>query len=649
MRIQVGTGLSQGRYILQERLKRTGMAEVWLASQKGGIQGFSKTVVVKMIHPDLSEQSEARQRFFDEAKFAAQIRHPNVVEIYDFGEEEGIFYLVMEYIEGRDLETLITKSKASRSLIPIPLICRLMADASKGLQVIHALRDPQGRPLDLVHRDISPQNLVVSRNGIIKIIDFGIVKAREKSSRTRTGVIVGKLQYMSPEQLSSEELDSRSDIFSLGLVMFELLTLEPRFRGSNLLEVFYEALNEPIPDILSKRADCPPDVVDCALRSMAQSKDARFQRAHEMQRALEAYLIKIGMAITETDIARYLAQLFNEPFTEPQAYSPSSAAYDGDQTSMAVGGGDGDQTMLAVGGGDGDQTMMAGAVSPMYNAQQRNEQHTFSGKPLVNPRTGEIIGTQDGDIRTTENGLPESDPFIDDPSEMRRIQKALGPAASAAPSHTFDSRSMASAPSSLGSGSPQHTFARSAPLSEPEPPTPKQPRSPAEVRPPPRVMQPAPPPPMPSHHPLASQQANASPFAQMDQRAQARPPQSYSHLTEATALLSSDEIAAAPESTMVLPKIALNVLEPPAGSSPSPYGTPPAGHMDSDATMIPSRQQLASYGLEEPLTEASQETVVRAIPKAPQKPKMPLPWIVIGLGSSAFLVGLFVVYLLVRR
>ncbi len=304
--MQPGSQLAGGRYILESSLKRTGMAEVWLAKQRGG-GGFSKQVIVKMIHPDLNEQSEARRRFLDEARLASQIQHPHVVQIHDFGEEDnGLLFLVMEYIQGHDLETIIRQAKEDNRFIPLPIILRLMADACQGLGFIHDMTDDHGNPMELVHRDISPQNLVVSYSGGIKIIDFGIVKARTKSSRTRTGVIVGKLQYMSPEQLSSEELDRRSDIYSLGLVLYELLTLTPRFRGKNMLEVFYEALNEPPPTVTDLRPDCPPDIVQCVQTALAQKKEHRYNNAYEMQSALENALMRIGTPTTHRDIAQYL-------------------------------------------------------------------------------------------------------------------------------------------------------------------------------------------------------------------------------------------------------------------------------------------------------------------------------------------------------
>jgi|GEM_PF-2050433 len=617
MRMQVGTELSDGRYVLRDRLKRTGMAEVWLAEQRG-MHGFSKTVIVKMIHPDLNEQHEARSRFFDEARFASKIRHPNVVEIYDFGEQDGVFYLVMEYIQGYDLEALIEQCKKKQSSIPIALICRLMADALKGLQIIHTIRDDRGQLLELVHRDISPQNLVVASSGVIKIIDFGVVKAREKSSRTRTGVIVGKLQYMSPEQLSSEELDARSDVFSLGLVMYELLTLEPRFRGSNLLEIFYEALNEPMPDVVAKRRDCPPDIVECVKRSLAQKKAERFQNAQEMQRALEAHLIQQGIAVTESDLAGYLARIFGQA----GAGSSHTDAYTGSAT-MAT------------------PPAARGASSTPASAQMgRGPSHTISAQP--------------------PDSSDENDP------EMQRIRQAkhwpqaprLGGSGhtfdsrNASASHTFDSRAMGQmgatgAPTQRSpalSTSPQPPAASPYGMGYATAPAPSYAQSPSYT------------PPASTHPP--SSFGGGSPFAQMEPSY--RPPLGGSGgapmaTSEATVVLDTEEIGQTHEATVVLSVGGVEALQPQQGipaSALTSFGAEPTADLSRSRPPIQNLtdRRPSSASSQRPYQEpeqeqvATQRTMIAAYPQRP-KNRMGL-WIV--LGGLIFGVGLLIVYLVLQ-
>lgn len=308
--MQPGEQLAGGRFTLEQQITRSGMAEVWLARQTVG-GGMSKSVVIKMIHPDLNAQQEARQRFFDEARFMSKIHHANVVQFYDFGEDsDDLLFQVMEYIDGYALEQVVARCRDIGRSIPISLICRLVSDACKGLGYIHELKDERGESMEMVHRDISPQNLLIAQSGTIKIIDFGIVKAKEKSSRTKTGVIVGKLQYMSPEQLSSEDLDRRSDIYSMGLVFYELLTLQQRFRGGNLLEVFYEALNEPPPAVVDLRPDCPPEVVACLHNALAMEKESRYASAYHMQEALVSFLHRQGHHVSERQIASFMQEIF---------------------------------------------------------------------------------------------------------------------------------------------------------------------------------------------------------------------------------------------------------------------------------------------------------------------------------------------------
>ncbi len=633
MRMQVGTELADGRYTLRDRLKRTGMAEVWLAEQRG-VHGFSKTVIVKMIHPDLNEQHEARTRFFDEARFASKIRHPNVVEIYDFGEQDGIFYLVMEYIQGYDLEALIEQCKKKQSSIPIALICRLMADAAKGLQIIHTIRDDRGQFLELVHRDISPQNLVVASSGVIKIIDFGVVKAREKSSRTRTGVIVGKLQYMSPEQLSSEELDARSDVFSLGLVMFELLTLEPRFRGSNLLEIFYEALNEPMPDVAAKRRDCPTDIVECVKRSLAQKKADRFQSAQEMQRTLEAHLIQQGIAVTESDLAGYLARIFGQ--------GGVIGLSDADERT-----GGGDATMMSP---PSAPTRAAASSAPPSAQFGRGPSHTISAQP---PDSNE-----------------ENDP------EMQRIRQALGPSANASlggGSHTFDSRSAAVSHTFDSRGMAQ---VGAAPLAVQRPPA-----APPAPQPTPAspygmgyASAPTPPPAYPQAPsygaPTPVQPSSAfggSPFAQME--ASYRPSvggisAAGMGASEATVVLDTEEIGQTHEATVVLSVDGVEALQsqPPRTPSFQPqqqqgipasaltsFGAEPTADLSrarppvrgaSDKRSSSGPYKETSDEHQESMT--SQRTMIGAYP---QRPKANLLWLWIVLGTLIFGVGILVVYL----
>ena len=213
-------GIPFGKYQLVKRLARGGMAEVFLASQSGP-EGFHRLVAVKRILPHLVDSQDFVRMFLDEARLAAQLSHPNVVHIYDFGKVDEHYFIAMEYTHGVHAGQLIKLAAADR--LPDVLIARLGADACAGLQYAHDLRDVEGQPLQVVHRDVSPPNLLVSYDGAVKLVDFGIAKAVSCVEQTRPGVVKGKFAYMSPEQTIGQKLDGRSDVFSLAIVLWELL------------------------------------------------------------------------------------------------------------------------------------------------------------------------------------------------------------------------------------------------------------------------------------------------------------------------------------------------------------------------------------------------------------------------------------------
>ncbi len=211
-----------GQYVLLRRIARGGMAEVFLAQQRG-LEGFDRRVAVKRILPQLSDAPDFIKMFLGEAKLAAQLSHPNIVHIYDFGKVDDDYFIAMEYVDGVHAGQLARAGEPDR--LPPAMVARLGADAAAALHHAHALRAPGGRPIGLVHRDVSPANLMVSFDGVVKLCDFGIAKAAALSDQlTNPGQVKGKYAYMSPEQTTGTPLDGRSDVFSLGIVLWELLT-----------------------------------------------------------------------------------------------------------------------------------------------------------------------------------------------------------------------------------------------------------------------------------------------------------------------------------------------------------------------------------------------------------------------------------------
>ena len=280
-------GVGFGNYRLLRRLARGGMAEVFLARQQG-VEGFERRVAIKRILPHLSDSAEFRTMFLDEARLAAQLSHPNIIHIYDFGKVEDYYFIAMEYVDGVDLGRLIKQARTSP--VPFELIARLLADACAGLQYAHNITDGAGTRLKVVHRDVTPQNVLVTYDGIVKVVDFGIAKATWQASRTRPGVVKGKYAYMSPEQVEGRPLDSRSDIFSVGICMYELMTGVPLYRRDNVTEAMKEIRDgKPIhPE--HHRSGIPPELMAVLKRALETSRDARYASAAAMQLDLERYL-----------------------------------------------------------------------------------------------------------------------------------------------------------------------------------------------------------------------------------------------------------------------------------------------------------------------------------------------------------------------
>ena len=301
-------GASVGRFTLLTPLAEGGMAEIWLARQSG-LQGFQKLVVIKRMSNALASDPEYVEMFLTEARLAAQLTHPNVVQIYELSEESGSLYIVMEYVDGEDLS--VVRRSGLKLGLPLPdhHAVRLVSLAAEGLHYAHTRTGVDGRGLGIVHRDISPQNLIVTFDGGVKVLDFGI--ARAASNETNSGKLKGKLAYMSPEQARGEPLDPRSDVFSLGIVLFELITRTRLLPKMNDLELLaFMAGSEPLPLASSRRADLPAGLEEVLNKALARKREQRYQSAREFNEALEAWLRQCGKLATAGDLSDYLRTVF---------------------------------------------------------------------------------------------------------------------------------------------------------------------------------------------------------------------------------------------------------------------------------------------------------------------------------------------------
>ena len=295
------------------------MAEVWLALQEGPA-GFAKQVVVKTILPHLAEDQSFVEMFLNEARLAALLNHPNLVQIFELGEEAGTYFLVMEYIEGRNLRSVLRRARSMQKPIPLPLVARIATGVCEGLQYAHEARDMEGRPLNLVHRDISPENVLVSFDGQPKVVDFGIAKAAVGRA-TRSGALKGKLGYMPPEQIAGEPITRRADIYALGVLLYELISGKPPFSGESepvLLRAVLEDAPTPLGELCP---DAPLQLVDVVERAMARNPEDRFQDARAMAQALEGYL-RIATHTGTSDLASFMSELFGaeREGSHPSAY-----------------------------------------------------------------------------------------------------------------------------------------------------------------------------------------------------------------------------------------------------------------------------------------------------------------------------------------
>jgi len=298
-----------GPYQLLERVARGGMAEVFRA-KRSGIEGFEKILAVKRILAHLSDNKEFVDMFVNEAKLVAGLTHTNIVQILDLGRLETSYYIAMEYVHGRDLRTIQKRSMDRELPIPIDLCAYVVSNVCAALEYAHRKKDEAGRPLEIVHRDISPQNILISFEGAVKLTDFGIAKAAAKASTTDKGTLRGKLLFMSPEQAWGRPMDRRADVFSLGIVFYELLAGEKPFVGAGEISVLEMVRQSELRPLRSLKPEVPELLERVVMKALERDPDDRYQDAGDMHRDLEQMLSKT-QAHLASGLMRYLELLFD--------------------------------------------------------------------------------------------------------------------------------------------------------------------------------------------------------------------------------------------------------------------------------------------------------------------------------------------------
>ena len=296
-------GKRLGRYEVLTQIASGGMAGVY-AGRAVGVAGFERLVAIKVLHPHLAYEEEFISMFLDEARLAARIRHPNVVATLDISDSDGDgYFIVMEYIEGDHFGGLLSKAARGGERLPTPVVVRVVIDALAGLSAAHHLTDETGAPLDLVHRDVSPHNVMVGKDGISRLTDFGVAKAQVRLSSTRAGQFKGKLSYMAPEQASTGVADQRSDLFSMGIILWEGLTGRRLFRAENNAATLNKILRERVPMPSELYPELAP--FDAVLtKALARDPNERLQTADDLIEALEAVARETGGVASTRSVAK---------------------------------------------------------------------------------------------------------------------------------------------------------------------------------------------------------------------------------------------------------------------------------------------------------------------------------------------------------
>ncbi len=293
------------RFELIAEIASGGMATVYLA-RLSGVGGFQRFVAIKRLHPHLANDQEFVQMFLDEARLAARLHHPNVVPILEIGMSQQGYYLVMEYVEGDTLARILARSAQAGRMLPPQVSMRVCLDSLQGLHVAHEMKDDDGQPLNIVHRDVSPQNILIGMDGSARITDFGVARATTRLSTTRTGQLKGKLAYMAPEQARGGVVDRRADVFAMGIVTWECLAQKRLFKGEGEADTLNRVLYEPIPSLKQANPDIPDAVEAVVMKALDRDPDKRYATASDLGDALEKAARDADLIGKHKDVASHI-------------------------------------------------------------------------------------------------------------------------------------------------------------------------------------------------------------------------------------------------------------------------------------------------------------------------------------------------------
>ncbi len=299
------------RYKVLERIAAGGMAEVFRA-ESAGLEGFKKLVAIKRVLPHLSEKKQFIGMFLDEARLSAHLSHSNCVQVFDIGVGDNTYFIVMEFVDGSDLKGVIEQRKKGNQLFPVEEATLICVRICEGLAYAHELTDSKGRNLHIVHRDMSPPNVLLTRFGEVKIVDFGLAKANSQLERSEPGIIKGKFSYLSPEAAQGMPVDARTDVFAVGIILWELLAGRRLFLGDTDLETVRMVQRAEIPPLRQFNPKVPPELEKILAKSLAQDPQKRYQTAREFGRDLNNILFHLGRAVSSFDLSQLVLPIWRE-------------------------------------------------------------------------------------------------------------------------------------------------------------------------------------------------------------------------------------------------------------------------------------------------------------------------------------------------
>jgi serine/threonine protein kinase len=310
--------MSDQRYHLLQKLESGGMAEVFLG-EATSVQGFKKRVAIKRVLPHLASHTNFIGMFLDEARLGARLTHANIVSVFDIGKSDNSFFIVMEFVDGTNLKKIMETLRLKREHFPLKDVIYIAMEACRGLSYAHELLDDDGNPVDLVHRDVSPPNILISKRGEVKVTDFGLAKARTQLERTDPGVVKGKFSYLSPEVATGQEVDERADIFALGVCLWEMLAGRRLFLGDTDYETVQAVSTANVPSLVGVHPEVDPKFETLIVKALARDPDHRFSTARDFGDALASYLFHHQMKVTSYDIANLVkAALERQKSVPPQ-------------------------------------------------------------------------------------------------------------------------------------------------------------------------------------------------------------------------------------------------------------------------------------------------------------------------------------------